>query len=141
MPEMPLPVIVLIVIALFFDFLNGFHDSSNIVATIIASRAMGGRQALMVTAIAHFIGPFLFGVAVATTIGNEVLNDAEVKLSVTLAALIASVVWNIITWWLGIPSSSSHALVGGLVGAAVVESGWGVVEPAGLGKVVLALAI
>jgi len=132
---------LLIALALAFDFLNGFHDSSNIVATMIASRALSGRQALTITAIAHFIGPFLFGVAVATTLGHEVLNDSEIKLSVTVAALIASITWNIITWWLGIPSSSSHALVGGLIGAAVIESGWGVVKLAGLGKVVLALAI
>ncbi len=137
----PIPILILITLALVFDFLNGFHDSSNIVATMIASRALSGRQALTITAVAHFIGPFLFGVAVATTIGNEVLNDTQVKLSVTLAALIASIVWNIITWWLGIPASSSHALIGGLIGAAVVESGWRVVKLAGLGKVVLALAI
>jgi inorganic phosphate transporter, PiT family len=135
------PILLLIALALVFDFLNGFHDSSNIVATLIASRALTGRQALTITAVAEFIGPFLFGVAVATTLGNEVLNDSQVKLSVTLAALIASIVWNIITWWLGIPSSSSHALVGGLIGAAVIQSGWGVVKLAGLGKVVLALAI
>jgi len=135
------PVLLLVALALVFDFLNGFHDSSNIVATMIASRALTGRQALTITAIAEFAGPFLFGVAVATTLGNEVLNDSQVRLSVTLAALISSIVWNIITWWLGIPSSSSHALVGGLVGAAVVERGWGVVRLAGLGKVVLALAI
>ena len=137
----PIPICILITLALVFDFLNGFHDSSNIVATMIASRALSGRQALTITAVAHFIGPFLFGVAVATTIGNEVLNDTQVKLSVTLAALIASIVWNIITWWLGIPASSSHALIGGLIGAAVVEGGWGVVKLAGLGKVILALAI
>ncbi len=141
MPNVPFPILILIALALVFDFLNGFHDSSNIVATMIASRALSGRQALSITAVAHFIGPFLFGVAVATTIGNEVLNDTQVKLSVTLAALIASIVWNIITWWLGIPSSSSHALIGGLIGAAVVESGLGVIKLAGLGKVVLALAI
>ena len=135
------PVLLLVGLALVFDFLNGFHDSSNIVATMIASRALTGRQALTITAIAELVAPFLFGVAVATTLGNEVLNDSQVRLSVTLAALISSIVWNIITWWLGIPSSSSHALVGGLVGAAVVERGWGVVRLAGLGKVVLALAI
>jgi PiT family inorganic phosphate transporter len=135
------PVLSLIVLALIFDFLNGFHDSSNIVATMIASLALSGRQALAITAIAEFAGPFLFGVAVATTIGSEVLADTEIKLYVTLAALIASIVWNLITWWLGIPSSSSHALIGGLIGAAVVESGWGVVRLAGLGKVVLALAV
>ncbi len=137
----PWTVLLLIVLALVFDFLNGFHDSSNIVATMIFSRALTGRQALSITAVAHFVGPFLFGVAVATTLGNEVLNDSQVKLSVTVAALIASIVWNLLTWWLCIPSSSSHALVGGLIGAAVVESGWGVVKLAGLGKVVLALAI
>lgn len=137
----PLTVWLLIVLALVFDFFNGFHDSSNIVATMIASRALTGRQALTITAIAEFIGPFLFGVAVANTIGHEVLAGEEIRLSVTVAALVASIVWNIITWWLGIPSSSSHALIGGLIGAAVVESGWGVVKLAGLGKVVLALAI
>ncbi len=137
----PFPIVLLIALALVFDFLNGFHDSSNIVATMIASRALTGRQALTITAVAHFIGPFLFGVAVATTIGHEVLTANEIELSVIIAALITSIVWNIITWWLGIPSSSSHALVGGLIGAAVVQNGWGVVKLAGLGKVVLALAI
>ncbi len=135
------PILLLIALALVFDFLNGFHDSSNIVATMIASRALTGRQALTITAVAEFIGPFLFGVAVATTLGHEVLTANEIELSVTMAALIASIVWNIITWWLGIPSSSSHALVGGLIGAAVAQNGWGVVRLAGLGKVVLALAI
>jgi PiT family inorganic phosphate transporter len=137
----PIPVLILVTLALIFDFLNGFHDSSNIVATMIASRALSGRQALTITAVAEFSGPFLFGVAVATTIGNEVLTTSEIKLFIILAALIASIVWDIITWRLGIPSSSSHALVGGLIGAAVVENGWGVIKLAGLGKVVLALAI
>lgn len=141
MPILPFPVVLFIACALFFDFLNGFHDSSNIVATMIASRALSGRQALTITAIAEFTGPFLFGVAVATTLGSDVLTDNEIRLSVTFAALLASVVWNLITWWLGIPSSSSHALVGGLIGAAVLESGFGVVKWAGLGKVVLALLI
>jgi PiT family inorganic phosphate transporter len=138
---LPILVLVLIVLALVFDFLNGFHDSSNIVATMIASRALSGRQALAITALAEFSGPFLFGVAVATTIGDQVLTVSEIKLYIILAALIASIVWDIITWRFGIPSSSSHALVGGLIGAAVVENGWGVIKLAGLGKVVLALAI
>ncbi len=137
----PLQLLLLIVLALVFDFLNGFHDSSNIVATMIASRALTGRQALTITAIAEFVGPFLFGVAVATTIGHEVLNEGEIRLVVVVAALIAAITWNVFTWWLGIPSSSSHALVGGLIGAAIVDSGFGVVRLAGLGKVLLALAI
>jgi len=141
MPELlfPLPVWILIALALVFDYLNGFHDSSNIVATMIASRALSGRQALAITAIAHFVGPFLFGVAVATTLGHEVLNDQEIRLSVTMSALIAAVIWNLVTWWFGIPSSSSHALVGGLLGAAMVESGWEVVKLAGVTKVIVAL--
>lgn len=139
MPEFPFPVIALIVLALLFDFLNGFHDSSNIVATMIASRALSGRKALMLVAVAEFVGPFLFGVAVATTIGNEVLADSEIRLSVTMSALLAAIIWNVITWWLGIPSSSSHALIGGLIGAAVVESGFGVVKMSGVWKVIIAL--
>lgn len=141
MPDVPFSVILLVVFALGFDFLNGFHDSSNIVATMIFSRALSGRQALAITAVAEFIGPFLFGVAVATTLGNEVLNDSHLEMSVILAALGAAIVWNILTWWLGIPSSSSHALIGGLIGAAVVENGFEVVKLAGLTKVLIALAI
>ena len=141
MPDIPWTVILLIGLALIFDFLNGFHDSSNIVATMIASRALTGRQALTITAIAEFIGPFLFGVAVATTIGHEVLHGDEIRLSVVIAALIAAVAWNVFTWWLGIPSSSSHALVGGLMGAAIIESGFGIIKLTGLTKVLLALAI
>ena len=141
MLDIPWALILLIGLALVFDFLNGFHDSANIVATMIASRALTGRQALTITAIAEFIGPFLFGVAVATTIGHEVLHGDEVPLSVVMAALVSAIGWNIFTWWLGIPSSSSHALIGGLMGAAVIQSGFGVVKLTGLGKVLLALAI
>ncbi len=141
LPQLPYSILILLALALVFDFLNGFHDSSNIVATMIASRAMSGRAALTITAIAEFSGPFLFGVAVATTLGNEVLNLQAIEVYVIQAALAASIVWNIITWWLGIPSSSSHALIGGLIGAAVVEYGFGVVKMEGLGKVLIALAI
>ena len=141
MPAMPWTVILLLGLALVFGFMNGFHDSANIVATMIASRALTGRQALTITALAEFAGPFLFGVAVATTIGNEVLNSEQISMDIVLAALMAAIAWSIFTWWLGLPSSSSHALIGGLIGAAVVESGVGVVRLAGLGKVLLALAI
>lgn len=141
MPEYNPSILVLVALALVFDFLNGFHDSSNIVATMIASRALTGRQALSLTAVAEFVGPFLFGVAVATTLGNEILNVSVISLSVTFAGLGAAIVWNLITWWFGIPSSSSHALVGGLIGAAVVENGFQVVKLAGLEKVILALFI
>jgi PiT family inorganic phosphate transporter len=141
MPEVSFSVILVVVFALAFDFLNGFHDSSNIVATMIFSRALSGRQALALTALAEFSGPFLFGVAVATTLGHEVLDASNLDLAVVLAALGAAIVWNLITWWLGIPSSSSHALVGGLIGAAVVADGFGVVKMAGLVKVLITLAV
>jgi PiT family inorganic phosphate transporter len=137
----PFSVALLIALALVFDFLNGFRDSASIVATMIASRALSGRQILVITALAEFAGPFIFGVTVATTLGSELLNSSTLQLSIIMAALIAAIVWNVITWWLGIPSSSSHALVGGLIGAAMLGNGWNAIKLTGLGKILLALAI
>jgi PiT family inorganic phosphate transporter len=117
---MSLTLGILVTAALAFDFLNGFHDSANIVATMIASRAMGPRRALTLSAIAHLAGPFLFGVAVATTIGHQVVKPTANTMAVVMSALLAAIVWNLITWLLSVPSSSSHALVGGLVGATIV---------------------
>ena len=134
-------IMVLIVVALIFDFLNGFHDSANIVATMISSRAMHPRSALLLSAAAEFCGPFLFGVAVATTIGHEVLVDQAVTMTVILSALGSAIAWNIVTWLLGIPSSSSHALIGGLVGAAVLGFGFEAILMGGLLKVLAALLL
>lgn len=128
-------------VALLFDFLNGFQDSANTVATMISSRAMSPRAALILSAVANFAGPFLFGVAVATTIGHEVIREEVVTLDTVLAALMGAIVWNLVTWLLGIPSSSSHALVGGLVGAAVANGGFDAILLGGLGKVVLTLFV
>lgn len=133
--------ITLLVIALVFDFLNGFHDSSNVVATPIASRAMSPRRVLWMAAAAHFAGPFLFGVAVAETIGKDLTAPESVTMPVVIATMIAAVLWNIATWWLGIPSSSSHALVGGLIGAVAVSTGLGAIKSAGLIKVMAALVL
>ncbi|MFQ5399735.1 MAG: anion permease [Anaerolineae bacterium] len=132
-------VIALIASSLLFDFLNGFHDSSNIVATPIASRAMSPRKVLLLAALANFSGPFLFGVAVAETIGKGLVDPTHVTMPVVIAAMLAAVVWNIITWWLGIPSSSSHALIGGLGGAVAVSAGLNAIESPGLIKVSVAL--
>jgi inorganic phosphate transporter, PiT family len=134
-------VFVLIALALVFDFLNGFHDSSNVVATPISSGAMNPRAALYTAAIAEFMAPFIFGVAVATAIGEGLLDDRAITINVVLAALLAAVLWNLLTWYLGLPSSSSHALVGGLLGAAVLEEGIGVVQIAGLTKIMIALLV
>jgi PiT family inorganic phosphate transporter len=134
-------IFVLIGIALLFDFLNGFHDSSNIVATMISSRAMTARRALLISAAAHFSAPFLFGVAVAKTIGHDVVAENAITVPVILAASLSAIVWNIVTWWLGIPSSSSHALIGGLVGAVSIGFGFQSIQLSGLGKVLTALFI
>ncbi len=130
---------VLLATALLFDFLNGFHDSSNIVATPIASRAMSPRSILWLAAAAHFVGPFLFGVAVAETIGKGLNAPINVTMSVVIAAMASAVVWNVVTWWLGIPASSSHALVGGIVGAVAVSAGLDAIQSSGLIKVSVAL--
>jgi PiT family inorganic phosphate transporter len=134
-------LIIFIAIALLFDFLNGFHDSANVVATTIASSAMSPRVALSISALTNFIGPFLFGVAVATTIGTEVVTEEAVTVPTAMAALLAAIIWNLITWWFGIPSSSSHALIGGFVGAALIGFGISAIQIEGLTKVLLALFI
>ena len=134
-------LLIFIAIALAFDFLNGFHDSANVVASTIASRAMSPRLALSISALTNFIGPFLFGVAVATTIGTEVVTEEAVTVPTAMAALLSAIIWNLVTWWLGIPSSSSHALIGGFVGAALVGFGFEAIQVEGLTKVLLALFI
>jgi PiT family inorganic phosphate transporter len=132
-------LLVTIFLALVFDFLNGVHDSSNVVATMISSRAMSPRMALGTTAIANFVGPFVFGVAVANTIGHEVVQAAAINSTVIVAALLSAIFWDLLTWWLGFPSSSSHALIGGILGAVFVGAGWQAIQLSGLEKVLIAL--
>ncbi|MFC1879442.1 anion permease [Chloroflexota bacterium] len=132
-------LIILIVTALIFDFLNGIHDSSNIVATMISSRAFSPRTALTITAIAHFFGPFIFGVAVAKTIGHDIVASEAMNMGIIMAALISAILWNLGTWFLGIPSSSSHALIGGILGAVAVGAGLSAIQLGGLEKVLIAL--
>jgi PiT family inorganic phosphate transporter len=132
-------LILVILLSLTFDFLNGVHDSSNIVATMIASRAFSPRSALALTAVANFLGPFLFGVAVATTIGDEVAQSSALNMDVIIACLVGAIVWNLLTWFLGIPSSSSHALIGGMVGAVIAGAGFDAIKLHGLEKVLIAL--
>lgn len=136
---MSIALIVFVAMALTFDFLNGFHDSANVVATSIASRAMPPNLALAISATANAIGPFLFGVAVATTIGNEVLSAVAVTVPVAMSALVSAIVWNLLTWYLGIPSSSSHALIGGFIGAAIAGYGFEAIHLEGIEKVLLGL--
>jgi PiT family inorganic phosphate transporter len=132
-------LIIVIVLALIFDFLNGMRDASNIVATMISSRAFGPRTALTIAAVAEFLGPFLFGVVVAKTIGDEIVQSSVLTLEVIAASLIGAIVWNLITWFFGIPGSSSHALIGGMVGAVLASAGMSAIKFAGLNKVLIAL--
>lgn len=132
-------LLIAIGLALLFDLLNGIHDSSNIVATMISSRAFRPGTALGITAVAHFFGPFLFGVAVATTIGEEVAVGDVLNLNIIIACLVGAIFWNLLTWFLGIPSSSSHALIGGMVGAVIAGAGFDAIKLGGLEKVLVAL--
>ncbi len=121
--------------------MNGFHDGANIVSTVIASRAMGARGALALAAAATFAGPFLLGTAVARTMGEDVVAPHAVGIAVVLAALAAASLWDLATWYFGIPVSASHALVGGLLGAVLVASGPEAIRSAGVVKVALALFV
>jgi PiT family inorganic phosphate transporter len=139
--EIPLAFLVLLVLALIFGFLDGFHNSANVVATVISSRAMRPRQSLTIAAIAEFAGPFLFGVAVAKTIGSDLIEPEAVTVPVVTAALLAAIAWKIITWLPGLPSSSSHSLFGGLIGAVIVASGVAALKMSGFTKIVVALLL
>lgn len=134
-------LLIVIGLALVFDFLNGMRDSSNIVATMISSRAFSPRTALGIAAVAEFFGPFLFGVVVATTIGAQIVQSDVLTLNVIASALVGAIVWNVSTWYFGIPGSSSHALIGGLVGAVTISTGTGAIKLAGLSIVLIALFI
>jgi len=132
-------LILVIALALLYAFINGLNDSSSIVATMISSRALSARSARLMTAVAEFLGPLVVGTAVARTIGNVVVNPASISTHVILAAILAAILWNLFTSFLGLPSSSSHALVGGLVGAVVLAAGTHAIQVAALVKILLSL--
>jgi PiT family inorganic phosphate transporter len=132
-------IVLLTILALFFSFMNGVHDSRNVVSTLISSRAYSPRVALGLTALAEFIGPFLFGSGVAKTIGRGVVASDSVSEMVLLAALATAILWNLVTWYFKLPSSSSHALIGGLLGAVSMRAGAGAVQVDGLLKILLFL--
>src|SRR5438067_3992757 len=129
-------VVLLIAIALAFDFLNGFHDAANSIATIVSTRVLRPHYAVVWASFFNFIAFLVFGLNVANTIGTGVIVPAIVDHHVILGALVGAIGWNIITWYYGIPSSSSHALIGGLAGAAVAKGGLWSLLPAGILKTV-----
>lgn len=126
---------------LLYAFFNGFNNSGVLVAAPISSRSLAPRVAIALAVVAEFIGPFVFGVAVATTIGRDFLNPSAINMNVLLATAAAVIIWNYTTWFIGIPSSSSHALIGGLSGAALAAAGPSVFIPAGFIKVIGALLL
>ena len=132
-------LIIVIALALLFDFLTGLRDSSNVVATMISSRAFAPHTALGITAMAEFLGPFLFGVVVAKTIGDQVVQSGVLTLDAVAACLVGAIGWNLITWFFGLPGSSSHALIGGMVGAVIAQAGITAIKVSGLYKVLIAL--
>ena len=122
-----LTLVAVVVVALFFDFTNGFHDTANAIATSVSTRALSPRVAVLVAAILNFAGAFV-SLKVAATVAKGIVNPDAVTLSVILAGLVGAITWNLVTWFLGLPSSSSHALIGGIAGAAIAFDGWEVIE-------------
>ena len=129
-------LIGLIVLALAFDFMNGFHDAANSIATVVSTRVLKPYQAVLLAALFNFVALFIFQLKVATTVGKGIVDQGIVDHYVILGALVGAIAWNLITWWYGIPSSSSHALIGGLCGAAIAKAGAWALVPSGLAKTI-----
>jgi len=131
----------IIVVALLFDFVNGFHDAANSIATVVSTRVLSPRWAVLWAAFFNFIAFLFFGLHVATTIGKGIVDPAAVDAAIVFAALTGAIAWDLITWWYGIPSSSSHALIGGLAGAAVAKAGVDILDTPGLTKVAVSIVL
>lgn len=127
---------VIVGLAIVFDFINGFHDSANAIATVVSTKVLSPLAAVTMAAFFNFIAFTVFPMKVAHTIGKGVVEPDAINLNVIGAALVAAIIWNLLTWWWGLPSSSSHTLVGGLLGAAITSSGFGVVNTEGVIKIV-----
>jgi inorganic phosphate transporter, PiT family len=132
---------VLIVMVLVFDFINGFHDSANSIATVVSTKVLSPIAAVAMAAFFNFVAFLIFPLKVATTMGKGVINPDVINLTVIAAALVAAITWNLLTWWHGLPSSSSHTLVGGLIGAAVASTGWSSVIMSGVIKIIVFIVI
>jgi PiT family inorganic phosphate transporter len=128
-------VVFIVLVALVFDFINGFHDAANSIATVVSTRVLTPLQAVAWAAFFNFVAAFGFGVSVAQTVGRGVVQSTVVDQWVILAGLVGAIAWDLITWYVGLPTSSSHALIGGLAGAAVVKAGFGSLVPSGLVKI------
>src|SRR5918993_1073114 len=129
-----LAVVALIGVALAFDYINGFHDAANSIATVVSTRVLSPGKAVVWAAFFNFIAAFTFGTAVATTIGAGMIDITVVTFAVIFSGLTGAIVWDLITWYYGLPTSSSHALIGGYAGVAVAKAGWAAIIVSGWTK-------
>jgi len=134
-------VAALILVALFFDYINGFHDAANSIATVVSTRVLSPGKAVIWAAFFNFVAAFTFGTAVAKTVGSGMIDVNVVTFAVIFAGLVGAIVWDLITWYFGLPTSSSHALIGGYAGAAVAKAGWVAVVPSGWTKTLLFIVL
>src|SRR5687768_16266322 len=132
---------VVVVVALIFDYINGFHDAANSIATIVSTRVLSPGQAVVWAAFFNFVAAFSFGTAVAKTIGQGMIDLSAVTFGVIFAGLLGAIVWDLITWYFGLPTSSSHALIGGYAGAAIANAGLGVLLPGGWTKTLIYIVL
>ena len=139
-PELIL-LIITVLTALTFDFLNGFHDAANSIATVVSTRVLSPKLAVIWAAFFNFVAAFLLGTAVAKTIGSGMIHIEFVTQYVVIAGLLGAIVWDILTWWWALPTSSSHALIGGMAGAAIMRAGWGVIITAGWYKTLIFIVV
>ena len=129
-------VVALVLLALAFDFMNGFHDAANSIATVVSTGVLRPTQAVLFAAFFNFVAIFVFQMAVAATVGKGIVQPGVVDIHVVFGALVGAITWNVITWWYGIPSSSSHALIGGIVGAVIAKAGTGALIASGVMRTV-----
>ncbi len=134
-------VIVAIGIALAFDIVNGFHDAANSIATVVSTRVLSPGKAVIWAAFFNFVAAFTFGTAVAKTVGSGLVDIHIVTYAVIFAALIGAITWDLITWYYGLPTSSSHALIGGYAGAAIAKAGFSAIIPAGWTKTLIFIVL
>ena len=134
-------LVITVVVALIFDFLNGFHDAANSIATVVSTRVLSPKLAVLWAAVFNFVAAFFLGTAVAKTIGQGMIRIESVSQYVVIAGLMGAIVWDLLTWWWRLPTSSSHALIGGYAGAAIMRSGFGVIVPAGWHKTLIFIVV
>src|SRR5512132_4542335 len=134
-------VVALIFVALAFDYINGFHDAANSIATVVSTRVLSPGQAVVWAAFFNFVAAFTFGTAVAKTIGKGMIEISAVTFAVIFSGLIGAIVWDLITWYFGLPTSSSHALIGGYAGAAVAKAGFGAIIASGWTKTLIFIVL